>query len=129
MMVKRSEMVETTNYNVEDIISFELADGEKVEAMAMKQEADGMIFMLVDCLKDEECMNEDESVEQFAPMKLRRNRIAFQGHNGNWEWYWLANKHKRSASNFAFVTYGGNAYCHNASGAGGVRPAFKIKNL
>ena len=35
MMVKRSEMVETANYNVEDIISFELTDGEKVEAMAM----------------------------------------------------------------------------------------------
>lgn len=189
MMVKRSEMVETTNYNVEDIISFELADGEKVEAMAMKQEADGMIFMLVDCLKDEECMNEedsnrggwdasdlrvklngeilerfpaeireqmvafangdmlrlptekeifgvneygeteDESVEQFAPMKLRRNRIAFQGHNGNWEWYWLANKHKRSASYFAHVNNYGYAYCINASDAYGVRPAFKIKNL
>ena len=62
-------------------------------------------------------------------MKLRRNRIAFQGHNGNWEWYWLANKHKRSASNFAFVTYGGNAYYYYASNTNGVRPAFKIKNL
>lgn len=188
MMVKRSEMVETTNYNVEDIISFELADGEKVEAMAMKQEADGMIFMLVDCLRDEECMNEEDSnrggfdasdlrmklnreiverfpaeireqivafangdmlrlptekeifgvneygedegdVEQFAPMKLRRNRIAFQGLNGNWEWYWLANKHKRSASVFAHVPTYGIAACADASPAGGVRPAFKIKNL
>lgn len=189
MMVKRSSMVETTSYEVEDIISFELADGEKVEAMAMKQEADGMIFMLVDCLKDEECMNEEDSnrggydasdmrvklngeilerfpaeireqmvafangdmlrlptekeifgvneygvdegedVQQFEPMKLRRNRIAFQGHNGAWEWYWLANKHKRSASNFARVNDGGHAYCYHASDAGGVRPAFKIKNL
>ena len=73
---------------------------------------------------------EDESdVEQFAPMKLRRNRIAFQGFNGNWEWYWLANKHKRSASYFARVHAGGRANCYYASCAGGVRPAFKIKNL
>ena len=73
---------------------------------------------------------EDEGeVEQFAPMKLRRNRIAFQGLNGNWEWYWLANKHKRSASNFANVNDGGSADYYNASAACGVRPAFKIKNL
>lgn len=188
MKVMRTYETETSTYEVGDVIAFELADGEKVEAMAMKQEADGMIFMLVDCLKDEECMNEEDSnrggwdasdlrvklngeilerfpaeireqmvaftngdmlrlptekeifgvneygedegdVEQFAPMKLRRNRIAFQGLNGNWEWYWLANKHKRSASHFALVNGDGIADYYSASGAAGVRPAFKIKNL
>lgn len=188
MKVMRTYETETSTYEVGDVIAFELKGGEKVEAMAMRQEADGVLFLFVDCLKDEECMNEEDSnrggfdasdlrmklnreiierfpaeireqmvafangdmlrlptekeifgvneysedegdVEQFAPMKLRRNRIAFQGLNGNWEWYWLANKHKRSASYFALVNYSGNAYYLNASTAGGVRPAFKIKNL
>lgn len=188
MKVMRTYETETSAYEVGDVIAFELEGGERVEAMAMRQEADGMLFLLVDCLKDEECMNEEDSnrggfdasdlrmklnreiierfpaeireqmiaftngdmlrlptekeifgvneygedegdVVQFAPMKLRRNRIAFQGLNGNWEWYWLANKHKRSASNFAIVDGNGAAYDYYASGAGGVRPAFKIKNL
>ena len=188
MKVMRTYETETSTYEVGDVIAFELEGGEKVEAMAMRQEADGMLFLFVDCLKDEECMNEEDSnrggfdasdlrmklnheiierfpaeireqmvaftngdmlrlptekeifgvneygedegdVEQFAPMKLRRNRIAFQGLNGNWEWYWLANKHKRSASCFANVGHYGSAYCYAASSAPGVRPAFKIKNL
>lgn len=188
MKVMRTYETETSTYEVGDVIAFELEGGEKVEAMAMRQEADGMLFLFVDCLKDEECMNEEDSnrggfdasdlrmklnheiierfpaeireqmvaftngdmlrlptekeifgvneysedegdIEQFAPMKLRRNRIAFQGLNGNWEWYWLANKHRHSASGFAVVgSYGGAGY-GDASGAGGVRPAFKIKNL
>lgn len=188
MKVMRTYETETSAYEVGDVIAFELEGGERVEAMAMRQEADGMLFLLVDCLKDEECMNEEDSnrggfdasdlrmklnreiierfpaeireqmiaftngdmlrlptekeifgvneygedegdVVQFAPMKLRRNRIAFQGLNGNWEWYWLANKHKRSASYFARVYAYGVAAYDNASNASGVRPAFKIKNL
>lgn len=188
MKVMRTYETETSAYEVGDVIAFELEGGERVEAMAMRQEADGMLFLLVDCLKDEECMNEEDSnrggfdasdlrmklnreiierfpaeireqmiaftngdmlrlptekeifgvneygedegdVVQFAPMKLRRNRIAFQGLNGNWEWYWLANKHKRSASSFACVSVIGGANYGAASGASGVRPAFKIKNL
>lgn len=189
MLVKRTTEIETNAFEVGDIISFELSDGEQVDAMAMKSEEDGTIFLLVDCLRDEEPMNEedsnrggwdacdlrvklngdilerfpqhirenmvafangdflrlptekeifgvneygeaeDESVEQFAPMVERRNRIAFQGKNGAWEWYWLANKHKRYASAFARVGNDGHARYHYASHAGGVRPAFKIKNL
>ena len=186
MKVLRPYETETSLFEVGDVISFELTDGEKVEAMVMRQEADGTLFLFVDCLRDEERMNsnygsyeasdlrvklngeilvrfpaeirkqmvafangdmlrlptekeifgvneygetEDKSVEQFAPMKLRRNRIAFQGHNGNCEWYWLANKHKRSASCFAYVNNDGKAYCDYASIACGVRPAFKIKNM
>ncbi len=69
---------------------------------------------------------EDERVTQFEPMKERRNRIAFQGLEGAWEWYWLANKHKDSASHFALVNHGGRCYSDSASDPNGVRPAFKI---
>lgn len=55
------------------------------------------------------------------------NRIAFQAKGtGTWEWHWLQNTYKDSAANFAYVTYLGGAGYHNADGAGGVRPAFKI---
>lgn len=59
MKVMRTYETETSTYEVGDVIAFELEGGEKVEAMAMRQEADGMLFLFVDCLKDEECMNED----------------------------------------------------------------------
>lgn len=189
MEVKKIITTDTQSFNVGDTISFRLNDGELVEAMAVKAEQNGMVFMLVDCLHDEEPMNrtvtnrggydacdlrkklngaildrfpkevrgimvpfengdflrlptekeifgvneygekEPDSVEQFEPMKLRRNRIAFQGHNGAWEWYWLQNKVKGTAACFAIVDRGGDAYGYGASGACGVRPAFKIMSL
>lgn len=156
----------------------------------MKQEQDGMIFLLVDCLRYEYRMNaedtnrggydaselkarmdeeildrfpaelrermvpfeggsllrlptekeifgenvrgaeEPEYVTQWEPMKLRRNRISFQGEkNGPMDWYWLANPSKYSASSFAYVNSNGNANWNNASNSYGVRPAFKIRNL
>ena len=189
MEVKKIITTDTQSFNVGGTISFRLNDGELVEAMAVKAEQNGMVFMLVDCLHDEEPMNrtatnrggydacdirkklnaaildrfpkevrgimvpfengdflrlptekeifgvneygekEPDSVEQFEPMKLRRNRIAFQGHNGAWEWYWLQNKVKGTAAAFAGVGYSGNAYCYYASTSLGVRPAFKIMSL
>lgn len=189
MEVKKIITTDTQSFNVGDTISFRLNDGELVEAMAVKAEQNGMVFMLVDCLHDEEPMNrtatnrggyaacdlrkklngailerfpqevrglmvpfengdflrlptekeifgvneygenEDESVQQFEPMKLRRNRIAFQGHNGAWEWYWLQNKVKGTAASFAGVDSYGHAACYAASTALGVRPAFKIMSL
>jgi len=189
MEVKKIITTDTQSFNVGDTISFRLVDGEFVEAMAVKAEQDGMLFLLVDCLYDEERMNrtdtnrggyeesdlrrklnsaiicrfpqeirkqmvafengdflrlptekeifgvneygekEADSVEQFEPMKLRRNRIAFQGHNGDWEWYWLQNKRKNSAAYFARVTDDGHAASSNASLSLGVRPAFKIMSL
>lgn len=180
------EEVADSNYTVGDVIGFSLTDGEEVEALAVKQEQDGMIFCLMDCLADEAPMNQEDSnrggydasdlrehlqgeildrfpaeirekmvafsngdllrlptekeifggneygqtepdsVTQWEPMKQRRNRIAFQGKNGSWEWYWLANKVKGSAARFAAVRDAGAAACRNASSANGVRPAFKI---
>lgn len=72
---------------------------------------------------------EPESVRQFEPMKSRRNRIAFRGEDECLEWYWLENEVESSAAFFARVYYYGSAASYGASGAGGVRPAFKIRNL
>lgn len=76
--------------------------------------------------KNEYGINEDKSVSQWKPMELRRNRIAFQGDNGYWEWYWLMNRHKRYASGFALVDGSGAAACDGAGGSGGVRPVFLL---
>lgn len=65
---------------------------------------------------------------QWPAMKLRRNRIAFQGLNGDPEWYWL--RDPASGSSFAAANDGGHCDCNDASDAWvGVRPAFKISNL
>ena len=83
-----------------------------------------------------EADEEDESVEQFEPMKKLRNRIAQQGKDGskeNYEWYWLANqtwlRDVASSTSFAGVSAGGNANYGSASNSLGVRPAFKIRDL
>lgn len=186
-LFRTMETAADNGYMVGDVIAFTLTDGEEVEALAVKQEQDGMIFCLVDCLNQEYSMNEEDSnrggyeatdlrvklngeilerfpadirekmvafangdylrlptekeifgcndygkaepddVQQWEPMKQRKNRIAFQGKGTDrWEWYWLQNAHKRYAALFAHVTNGGRANCYAASGADGVRPAFKI---
>lgn len=190
MKVKRNMMVDVELFEVGDIIKFKLNDGEKVQAMAVKETSKGMLFMLVDCLAKEypmftslEDMTEDyfnyensdlrkalnseiiarfpekirsrmvtldngdmlriptereifgenvygqeesDTVKRFKPMKKRRNRIAFQGKEGAWEWYWLMNRHKDSASYFAFVGNFGNASSSGASNPRGVRPVFLL---
>lgn len=186
-LFRTMETAADNGYMVGDVIAFTLTDGEEVEALAVKQEQDGMIFCLVDCLNQEYSMNEEDSnrggyeatdlrvklngeilerfpadirekmvafangdylrlptekeifgcndygkaepddVQQWEPMKQRKNRIAFQGKGTDrWEWYWLQNAHKRYAAYFAYVTDYGFASYGNASDAGGVRPAFKI---
>lgn len=190
MKVKRNMMVDVELFEVGDIIKFKLNDGEKVQAMAVKETSKGMLFMLVDCLAKEypmftslEDMTEDyftyensdlrkalnseiiarfpekirsrmvtldngdmlriptereifgenvygqeesDTVKRFKPMKKRRNRIAFQGKEGAWEWYWLMNRHKDSASIFASVSSGGSADYSTASNPYGVRPVFLL---
>lgn len=188
-LFRTMETAADNGYMVGDVIAFSLTDGEGVEALAVKQEQDGMIFCLVDCLNQEYPMNEEDSnrggyeatdlrvklngeilerfpagirekmvafangdylrlptekeilgcndygkaepddVQQWEPMKQRKNRIAFQGKGTDrWEWYWLQNAHKRYAAYFAYVDNYGYAYYYYASYAGGVRPAFKIIN-
>lgn len=53
MKVKRNMAVEVEQFEVGDIIKFKLTDGEKVQAMAVKQTNKGMLFVLVDCLAKE----------------------------------------------------------------------------
>ena len=191
MLVKKSRWVDANKYGyeVEDVIAFKLTDGEKIQAMAVQQENDGMLFCLVDCLADEHSMNDTNTneggyegsdlrkklnteiiarfpadikamivpfgngdylrlptekeifgehcyggyespyVQQWKPMKQRRNRIAFQGKNGGWEWYWLQNKCRDSAATFAYVNTGGDAGYGAASYSRGVRLVFKLKHV
>lgn len=191
MLVKRTMKVDVELFEVGDIIKFKLTDGEKVQAMAVKQTPEGMLFVLVDCLAkeypmfndiddmDEEDISyatsdlrkalngeildrfpkeikdrmvavnaegdmlripteyeifgenvygqeESKFTKRWKPMKKKRNRIAFQGKEGAWEWYWLMNRHKDYASNFAHVIYYGYAYYTDASASFGVRPVFLL---
>lgn len=74
--------------------------------------------------------DEGADVKQLECMKKRKHRIAFQGYKTDvWEWYWLANRHKSSASGFAVVNGYGGSDCSDASHSAGVRPLFYIKNL
>lgn len=191
MEINRTMTVDTEMFEVGDVLAFSLTDGEKVQAMAVKETPAGMLFVLVDCLnkeypmfedidrvdeddvsymtsdlrnalngeilarfpeeiksrmvavnpegdmlripsereifgKNEYGINEDKTVTQWKPMELRRNRIAFQGDNGAWEWYWLMNRHKRYASHFANVYLAGDATYYYASLSRGVRPVFLL---
>lgn len=176
------------NYHIGDRISFELKDGEPVEAIAVQKENNSMIFCFVDALEQEYRMNrtdsnrggyktcelrknlngeildrfpdeirekmvtfengdflrlatereifgenvwgeyEDESVQQWEPMKDRRNRIGFQGSKtGTWEWCWLQNKSRNYAAYFCVVYGSGIADNSDASASYGVRPVFKLR--
>ena len=191
MLVKRTMKVDVELFEVGDIIKFKLTDGEKVQAMAVKQTPEGMLFVLVDCLAKEypmfndiddmdeadisyatsdlrkalngeildrfpkeikdrmvavnaegdmlriptECeifgenvygQEESKLTKRWKPMKKKRNRIAFQGKEGAWEWYWLMNRHKNYASVFANVGATGHASFSYASASGGVRPVFLL---
>ena len=72
--------------------------------------------------------DESKSVSQWKPMKQRKNRIASQGLNGGWEWYWLQNRAQNSATSFAAAAGTGNCHYGSASVEAGVRPVAKIKN-
>ena len=190
---RTSEVLAGGRYEVGDIVSYTMEDGEEVEAIAVKEEFDKhgnlcMVFMLLDCLKEECRMNRDDTndggyeeshlrdqlatkylekfpaalrlnmvpfengdllriptereifgrniygeeepntVEQFEPMKKRRNRMAFDGLNGETQAYWLQNKRVRSATNFCFVGNNGGANDDGASFSLGVRPLYRIRN-
>lgn len=53
MEVKRTIKTEVGSFELGDVISFKLNDGEKVQAKAVEQTGEGMLFLTVDCLKDE----------------------------------------------------------------------------
>lgn len=190
---RTSEVLAGGKYEVGDIVSYTMEDGEEVEALAVKEEFDKhgnlcMVFMLLDCLKEECRMNRDDTndggyeeshlrdqlatkylekfpaalrlnmvpfengdllriptereifgrniygeeepdtVEQFEPMKKRRNRMAFDGLNGETQAYWLQNKRVGSATSFCGVNSNGFALNYGASNSIGVRPLYRIRN-
>lgn len=190
---RTSEVLAGGRYEVGDIVSYTMEDGEEVEAIAVKEEFDKhgnlcMVFMLLDCLKEECRMNRDDTndggyeeshlrdqlatkylekfpaalrlnmvpfengdllriptereifgrniygeeepntVEQFESMKKRRNRMAFDGLNGETQAYWLQNKRVRSATYFCYVDTYGFAGTYYASLSFGVRPLYRIRN-
>ena len=197
MEVKRTIKTYVESFEMGDVISFKLKDGEKVQAKAVKKTEEGMLFITVDCLKDEYEMfkntggmgsmeinyfnsdlrhklngeildrfpdeircrmvgmrigntdtfdllriptekeifgenhygkDESDTVVQFKGMKNRRNRMAFQNVDGEerFGWYWLQNRVKDSASNFAHVDYDGNANYNGASHSLSVRLVFLL---
>lgn len=63
MKVIRRITEEVDAYRVGDVISFTLTTGEKVSAMAMKEEKDGALFVTVDCLEKERPMNDNDTTE------------------------------------------------------------------
>src|SRR5574344_1818406 len=56
MEVKRTIKTDVDSFELGDVISFELKDGEKVQAKAVQKTDEGMLFLTVDCLKDESSM-------------------------------------------------------------------------
>ena len=73
--------------------------------------------------------DEPKEVKRFKGMKKRRNRIAFRATEDNkesWEWYWLQNRVKDTAADFACVNFNGNANYDDASYSFGVRPIFLL---
>lgn len=187
MKVRRAIKVKNPEkYEVGDIIKFKLADGTKVEALAVKEQENNMLFCFVDCLSEEHCMNETnttgggfeasdlnkylnkeviklfpnkikenmvpfsnnqylriptereifgeakygdepETIDQWEPMKRKRNRIACLGKDGLLDWYWLASV--ASSTYFGYCTNYGFAGYDSASVTYGVRPVFLLKNL
>ena len=73
--------------------------------------------------EDDWCVMDD--AEQWALMKDRKNRIA--NREGEYEWGWLQNTVKESATRFAGVLLSGLATNHYASASAGVRPVFMLE--
>lgn len=59
MEVIRNMTIDTELFVLGDIISFTLSTGEKVKAKVIRETPNGMLFITVDCLKDEQKMFEN----------------------------------------------------------------------
>lgn len=60
-----------SEYKVGEVIEFSLTTGEKVSAMAMRQDEDGMLFVFVDCLKTRRPMFENANKGCYLDSDLR----------------------------------------------------------
>ena len=72
MEITRKMTVDTELFELGDIISFDLTTGESVQAMAVRETPNGMLFMTVDCLKTEYKMFENGEVTDYEHSDLRR---------------------------------------------------------
>lgn len=73
MEVVRKIKLKAEKFKPGDIISFELKDGEKVRARAVKREKNGMLFCMVDCIKREEQMDSrDTNKGGYEASNLRK---------------------------------------------------------
>lgn len=59
MEVTRKITVNTEMFEVGDTIKFQLSNGEKVKAMAVREISEGMLFVTVDCVGGEQPMFKD----------------------------------------------------------------------
>ena len=71
--VKRMVKVSVDAFQVGDMIKFKLTNGAKVQAMAMQQEEDSMIFCLVDCLPCRYPMNDLTNEGGYEKSDLRKS--------------------------------------------------------
>lgn len=83
MEVTRNMTIDTELFELGDIISFTLTTGEKVKAKAIRETPNGMLFITVDCLKDEQEMFEDpdeaEKVDyEHSDLRKRLNGEIFE---------------------------------------------------
>ena len=96
MKVRRTTKMKVQRFEVGDVIRFKLTDGEKAEAIAVKQIGSNMLFIHTDCLKKEYPMydeyNEDgyddfgssdlckhlnSDILSRYPRKIREKMVAF----------------------------------------------------
>lgn len=80
MDVKRTIKIDTKRFITNDIIEFDLKTGERIEAMAVKQTNEGMIFVSVNCLakeyqmfKNAEILSSDKLTYENSSLRLLLN--------------------------------------------------------
>lgn len=64
MEVIRNMTIDIERFELGDIISFTLSTWEKVKAKAIQETPNGMLFITVDCLKDEQNMFENPGIAE-----------------------------------------------------------------
>ena len=96
MKVRRTMKMKVQRFEVGDVIRFKLTDGEKVEAVAVKQVGSNMLFIHTDCLKKEYPMYDEYNEDGYGdfgssdlrkhlnsdilsryPRKIREKMVAF----------------------------------------------------
>lgn len=75
MKVIRPVEMETAAYQVGDVLSFMRTDGARLEALAVKEERDGMLFVTVDCVGIESMAHDPKERSGGYDRSLLRRRL------------------------------------------------------